>query len=402
MSTILALLLSIYLFATGQAAFIYEQTVTARIILGVFPLAVFYLMSSLLTGALQRSEKTSSPRAIELVTQNSWMKGINYAIFILPIITIALAGNYGSFNALAFCLWLVVFGISLDLLFAAKKIFWGSINPFSYVAAVQKQAKSALHHNRQTEIPQWIDALAEQANKSLAAGAVALGAESLNGLQGIISSFCDSSKGRLLNKGSGDEALAEISYTISFFCQRVEAIFQKALEKHSEPMASQAIVLLGKTAIFAAKCDPGMALEPLHLLGKLALDAQSKGYEEIAIKSAITLQQVGMAFTSDINLFSLPLQEIFLSIIKSMEALSKNTFKKDKNTSLELLSTPFRQLKGQFIKEEQIVQHPDASVILQELDRVIGEFEALGLILTNMPNIPGYANQEKNSEMGSA
>ncbi len=395
MSTILALLLSIYLFATGQAAFIYEQTVTARIILGVFPLAGFFIMSSLLAGALQRSEKTSSPRAIELVMQNTWMKGINYAIFILPIITIPLSSNFGSYdnNALAFCLWLIAFGISLDMLFAAKKIFWNSINPFSYVAAVQKQAKSALHHNRQTEIPQWIDALAEQAYKSLAAGAVALGAESLNGLQGIISSFCDSSKGRLLNKGNDDEALAEISYTVSFFCQRVGAIFQKALEKHSEPMASQAIVLLGKTAIFAAKCDPGMALEPLHLLGKLALEAQSKEYEEIAIKSEITLQQVGMAFTSDINLFSLPLQEIFLSIIKSMEALSKNAFKKDKNVNLELLVNPFRQLKGQFIKEEQIVQHPDAPVILQELDRVIGEFEALGQILTNMPNVPGYANQ---------
>ena len=81
------------------------------------------------------------------------------------------------------------------------------------------------------------------------------------------------------------------------------------------------------------------------------------------------------------------IKDPFLSIINGMEVLAKETFKRNKEININLLIVPFKQLRELF-QSDKIKNHLDTPIILYNIDRIIGEFEALILVMNTLPKIP--------------
>lgn len=402
-ATILAIIISIILIAKGDASELSFLTPMIKFVISLIPLILFLLLNSSAWGALQKSEQNLTPRILQMFQSDWQSKWILRWLIVFPLIALIFNLEIGIPRSVSLSAWLVLLGVSLDLLVQFQSRLSQYLDPFSYVDKVVIQAKQALRINSNQELTSWIDALFEMTVKSIDKGAMALGLESISGLQKILAAMLDHGHFRMTNNGKAEEILQEVSYMLVYFLQRIEGIFFRALNQAWEPIATSVILLLGKAVLYGAKCDNTLALPPLHFIGKFAKAAQEKGMDEVSVKAALTLQQVGMTFFSDPELFSMPLKEIFFALINQLETLTKAAFKRDKTINIGLLMAPFKTLR-ESLQNEKIGAHPDAPAILGELDRVLGEFEALGLVLSTMPNIPGYhpkAAEKAGEESGS-
>jgi hypothetical protein len=126
---------------------------------------------------------------------------------------------------------------------------------------------------------------------------------------------------------------------------------------------------------------------PTHFLTKFGLKAQQHHFDEVAVLTTSTLIEIAKTITHDMDLKYTELEDPFRSIINGLDALAKGTFKKDKHTDIKTLIQPFRDIK-EFIKTDQMLQHPDEPMIEQELDRVIEEFHVLEQVLQGIPPMP--------------
>jgi hypothetical protein len=131
----------------------------------------------------------------------------------------------------------------------------------------------------------------------------------------------------------------------------------------------------------------------LRFLGKLAKRAQDEGLEETALKASCILSEVAKAIMNDVDIKYLEIKDSYLSIINGLEVLAKGTFKRDKSTNISFLMQPFKDLKELF-QSEKARDHQDTPVIMQNIDRVLGEFEALQLVMSTIPPIPQISEED--------
>ena len=54
---------------------------------------------------------------------------------------------------------------------------------------------------------------------------------------------------------------------------------------------------------------------------------------------------------------------------------------------------PFKDLRALF-QSEKAKDHQDTPVILQNIDRVLGEFEALQMVMSTIPPIPNISEED--------
>jgi hypothetical protein len=144
---------------------------------------------------------------------------------------------------------------------------------------------------------------------------------------------------------------------------------------------------MGKLSIAAAKYDVSLASAPLRFLGKFAKKAQEEGFEETTLTASCVFSEVSKTILKEIDISYYEIKDPFLSIINGLESLTKAEFKKDKNTSIPMLMAPFKELKALF-EQGKAKEHQDTPIIVQNIDRVLGEFEALQLVMNTIPAIP--------------
>jgi hypothetical protein len=144
---------------------------------------------------------------------------------------------------------------------------------------------------------------------------------------------------------------------------------------------------LGKTAVAVAPYDFAMAEFPVHFMGKLAARAQAQGMHEVGIKAEITLPEIAKIVVTENDIRDLSVKAPILTMIRHLHELTKETFRQNKQLNLGVLVQPFRDLKDLF-STEAIGSHFDASLIVQDLNNVIAEFDALEQVLKTMPPMP--------------
>ncbi len=76
-----------------------------------------------------------------------------------------------------------------------------------------------------------------------------------------------------------------------------------------------------------------------------------------------------------------------------MEEISKELYRNDKNTPLEVIRNPFMQLRIA-IEDSKNREHPTVILVLNEIERVLGEFQELELILKTIPPIQPKSEHE--------
>lgn len=353
---------------------------------------------------LQKAEQNSTPRILEMYSKDSLLGFNKLGLIALPLFALVLGLDAASLHfipsAYLLGVWLLLIGISIDLLIQYLHRILHYLNPFMVTQLFRQAAKKSIQNDKEADLCEWIDALAEVGNRALDKGGSSLCNAALNELHSVISLFLETSKN--IGRVSQDqESISlgikdKITFTLFYLFQRLEMLFHKALTKKLEPACSNALTTLGKVTIDAAKYDITLASFPLQYIGKLSFAAHQQKLQDIGLKTTCLYLEISKALLSEIDITYAELQEPFFTIIHHMDDIAKEAFKQNKEIPIKALKQPFRDLRALFV-EGKAVAHQDTPVILADIDRVIAEFDALELVLRAIPpisSLTGSASQE--------
>lgn len=405
-ATLVSLLLAGYMiFQKSEIAINPLFMAIVIIVVGTLFVLILALSLAIAWGPLHRAEQNMTPGILEMYRKDKFARLINawLAIFILAsyFIAIVLVPYEVIPKYLLFAIWIVMLGISLDSLYHFSKRILKYLNPFSAITLFTKEATASIQEEREIDLCNGIDALSEISYKAIQRNSTMLATESITQLQKIARIFFASSKS-ISHHPQDDQSKSlgitdKVSYTMFYLYQRLELVFEKALHAKLEPICSQVIACLGKIAVDAAKFDISMATPPLYSMGKLMKHADQKGMNDVGLKGSCTLLEVGKAIVNDTDITYSELQDPFLSIISTLEEFSKMVFRRDRGMSIQVLKQPFYELKGLFTSGKA-ASHRDAPVILANIDRVLGEFDALEMVMRTIPTIPPQEPSESTQK----
>lgn len=351
---------------------------------------------------LQKAEENSTPRILEIFHKDYYVHLTTGWIVAFSLATLVLASDliYPSISLKAwfFPLWIVLLGITVDAFFAFLKRVLSYLNPFAVVKLFAKQAQLSIRNDRELDLCDSIDALSEIAIKGIQKQSASICHQALNEEGEIIKGFLAASKSiGHVKEDEQSKALGindKVSYTLFYLYQRLDIIFDKALKNQLEPTCSLIATLLGKISVYAAKYDVSLASAPLRFLGKNAKRAHNQGFEETALTASCVFLEVAKEIIAEIDLTYYEIKDVFLSIINGMEGLAKEAFRLDKTMNIGLLIQPFKDLRALF-ENDKIKNHQDTPLILQNIDRVLGEYEALLIVMNTMPTIPQIEDEKR-------
>lgn len=370
----------------------FDQVLLSSIII-VFAALLFFTTAAVRIFAfapLQKAEQNLTPKLMEIYLQDRTMRMTTLWLFCFPLISIFILLEINYFQYVraifTFALWLFILGISVDALNHLIKRTLQYFSPFAVVKYFTEQALVSVEKGNNLDLLEKIDGLSEIGLKSIERTLPSLCVESVDYLQILMKSTLQKAS-RTTTKDNFN--LDQINYTLFYLFQRLEVLNEKALKSRMEPVGSAIITNLGKIAIDAAKCDFSLSIYPLQYIGKFSDLAVEENLDVIADKAACTLVEVGKSLINDTDIQYQNIKEPFLCIIKQLEEIAKSIFRKDKSTNIALLILPFQDLKELF-KSPKTAAHQDSPVILSDLDRVIGQFEQLELVMRTIPpiNIP--------------
>lgn len=375
------------------------------IIVGTLFLFIQSISLALAWSPLQKAEQNITPRIIDRFNHDTHLRYINFWLALFPIFSYfaAIDAIFFSFikKSILIAIWVLLLGISIDCLHHLFKRILAYLNPFAAVKMFSQTAMKDIQNDREIELCDCIDALSEIAIKALDRTNTSLCTLSLNENQMLIRHFLQSSKS--ISHPAQDKDTTElgitdkVSYTLFYLFQRLEVINDRALEKKLETICTTLITILGKISIDAAKYDLSMTSYPLFFLNKFAKRALERDFPEVGTKATFVLLEVSKIIVTEIDVTYGDLKDPFLAIINHLEEIAKETFRKNKSINLNILTQPFKDLKELF-DNPKVASHQDQPVIVQDLDRVLGEFAALEAVMMAMPPIPKVSENEEITE----
>lgn len=403
-STLFSIILAVLLWFDPHTHAMVLGTFTRAVMIAI-PLSLLLLLPLGFMFAwlpLQKAEQNSTPRIFEMLHKDrhlhlatGWIVIFSLATFVL---TCDLIFPSLSQKAWFFPAWLVLLGLSLDAFGAFLKRISSYVNPFAVVNMFAEQAKLSIQHDREFDLCDSIDALAELAIKGIEKHSTSICHVALGEEQLITRLFLSASKSIAhVDLDAETRAMGikdKVSYTLFYLYQRLDIIFDKALKRQLEPTCSLVITLLGKISLDAARYDVSLASVPLRFIGKCARRAQDQKFEETVTTASCLFLEVAREIIAEIDLSYYQIKDAFLSIINGMEMLSKEAFRQDKTMNIALLMQPFKELRTLF-ESDKVKQHQDTPLILQNIDRVLGEYEALLLVMNTIPPLPQLEDEKE-------
>ncbi|MCB1111966.1 MAG: hypothetical protein H7A37_10435 [Chlamydiales bacterium] len=347
---------------------------------------------------LQRVEQNLTPRLVRLFRDDIHIKHPTYWILLFSLVTYMLAIGVvfsGIIKPIYFLAgWLVILGISIDSFHHLLRRINSYFDPMTAVEHLSDQAQQHVRNDDNAALCDSFESLAEIAVKAVERTLPSLCNEAVNQTQIAARYYLESSKSVSHTHHDQKPVGDEVSFTLFFLFQRLELVHDKALEEGMEPICSNIITALGKIAIDAAKLDLSLVSYPIHFLGKFAHHAQVMGLPDVAEKATCTLTEVSRVIIEEVDLKYYDLKEPFFSIIYQLEEIAKETFRQDKQMQIDLLEQPFHDLKALF-DHERVATHQDRDAVVADIDRVLGEFTELALVMKTLPPIPEVKEEEE-------
>lgn len=380
------------------------------IVTGTVILVITSLIYMLALIPLQRLEQALISRLVHLFRQDRAVRLNQKLLFVFPLVSYTCAAamllmNW-SHKPLLFALWLVLFGFAIDLIRHHIKRSFNFLDPFYLIDTFTHEAKKSIKAEQDEALWDSLDSLSELSLQSIDKNKISLSTQTLNAFPSIMHAFFVSSKSiahtnqdKEVEQQTGRD---EASYTLFYLLQRLQSIYNKALQKHLETVCSQVIVVLGKIIVYGAQLDLSMVSLPTHFLGKFATNAQKRQMNEVSQIAISTLLEIAKTILTEINVTYSDLKTPFQTIINSLDSIAKEIFRQDKNSNIQLLIQPLKDLKALF-STEKMASHPDTPAILQSINNVLAEFEALEQVMRTIPPISELmeSSTSSNAKSGS-
>ncbi len=356
------------------------------------------LTNLLLVRPLQAAELKATPRVSELVKGDKMLRYLCASLVVIPIFAFAIAvgGVPESWldSTAQFSLLLVLIALSLDLLGFFSSRFWNYFNPPAVVKMVVGRAQSDIAQGRDAELCDWIAMLSEMALMSLKRHGSSLAERAVSGIIALLQRFLEVHRRSLQTESTDAKVHQRTSYVLFYGFERLQVIYNHALQERLEPICSHIVTSLGKVALAAAYGDITKVGYPLHYIGSFSTAALNSGMPDVAIKANITLLESGKLILSDVDLSKVNIRDTFISLVSHLEELAKATYRQDKESDLGMLTQPLRDLK-MALTSHALADRSDMKAVITAIDGVLADFENLRLVLNALPPIPEVEGVEE-------
>jgi hypothetical protein len=346
-------------------------------------LLIIPVIRGFIFGSMHSSSVEGSARALTMARKDRVLlaSAVLWIAFVLFSFLVAIF----QLNSLYF-VWIVAFGVAIDAALYFTTRAQRYIDPYGLIEVFSNESKGLFSPKNQKELTYAIDGLAEVGIKGLYQRSIGLTSKAVQGLELLGRRF-------LKQSPEGDESA---NFTLVYLLQRLDLIYTQAIEDGLETVATGVVVAVSKLTLAVAEYDPAMAALPLHFLQKFTRLALDRGHKEVAENSSISLFEIAKTLLHEHKTYKKGLGMVMLKIISNMEEVAQETFKEDKNTPIQLLTHPFRELK-ELLETSELGTFLEKDQVKEGLSRVLAEFEALEAVLQSVPNIPGYqkVHQEK-------
>lgn len=373
-ATIISLLLAL-LFASQGTDLLGEQIAALRLAFALFfPLFGIIAFAGSFT-ALQQGEQTGTPKSLELLKADPKLQAMLIFLFTWPLLAFVQIGTY------TWAFLFILIGLGLDASRFLVLRLLDHLNPFRLVQLLEEASLRFLQQEQQTPLCETIEALGEMGSKGIIRGNSTLANQTVNGLETVGKRILAA------EKNSGKDTL---TYMILFILQQMETLFKTAIAQGGGLSLGHLTTAVTKLAARAATVDLSLTLYPLHYLRRMAKKAVEEGHLDVGVKTTLSSMALANEIAALPSLESQELEAPYRCLIDILEEIAKESFRKDKTTPIPLLMQPFLELKTLFT-QPKLVNHQDTPAIQKQLDRIIGEFQALDALLKTMPPLPNLS-----------
>ncbi len=374
-----------------------DMTVFSQLMMiaGSLILALGILAHCLVLIPLEKLEVSLIPHLIQSFHTTFVSKLTIFILGLFPLFSFLLAVTIKSIPApwghwLIYA-WVIALGISLDLLYRIWKNTCYFLDPSKQVDEIKNRALNAVKNEKDQELWSSFDSLSEIASKSVDQGKIALGTQVLQSFPIILQNFFASSKSisrvNIDDKVEKETGKDEASYTLFHLLQQLEFINDRALRARMETVLRQMILTMGKIIISCAKFDLSMVSFPTHFLSKFGLKASQHHFGEVVDLTTSTLTAIAQTILTDVDVEYTELVPPFQSILTGLDAIAKETFKKNKDTKIQVLTQSFLDIRA-LLDTEKMSKHPDTPTIMQMINSILNEYDALEQMMRALPSLP--------------
>jgi len=355
---------------------------------------------ALIWNPMQKSAQNLSARLMEMFRIDPHIRYPSlWLILIFPVVSLAMSVDMIALHFVRplplLAIWTLLFGISIDLLYHLLRRVTGYLDPFAVIRHFGDRAEEAVREDRDAELCDWIEAIAETGFNAVDKALPSLSNEAITRLEMLARTYFKSERSIAHpqdEEPGGDET---IRYTLLFTLQRLEQIYKKALDQKMEPVCKKAVTSMGKIVIDAAYYDLSLATFPLQSLDTFAKSALQKQMGDVAELVTCTLLEVSREIIEEVEIKYYDLKEAFFTVIGTLQEIAEKSFRRDKKASIPLLIQPFKELEKLF-ENEKLKEHQDASAIRADLARVLDQFSQLEQVMKSVPSINPEELSPKN------
>ena len=389
LATLIALTLSLLFYFWPVA--ISQETVSIVLACtgGAF-LLMFTFLVALLLGPLQRATSEISPRVGQLLQKNRRLWWMLVWMAVLPLASLAAAlfvQTEPVWGHLLLGVWLFFTGVSIDFVRAFFRQVLVYFSPMEFVDLVLERAKQAIWSGDDKDLVRGIDSLGEMSLRAVERKSPSFSSYCLEGMSLGIQRFFEVHRRALQAAAPEAEIHQRANYVFYYSVERFEMIFSAALAARLDTVCNYVEHVLGKIAAMAAQGDVAKAAPSVRYIGTFALQAMHKDVPEIAVKANLLLVELSKLMLREVDLAKVSLEEALIPLVDQLEAIAKAMFKKDKESDLKVLTRSLRELK-EVLAAEALQGRSDVAVVTKSIDRVLGDFQNLELILHTIPPIP--------------
>lgn len=391
-ASILASLLVFFPLEPAVTSFPY----VAAVMVGAFLLA-FVLGNVLTSASLQTADRMAVPRIIEVFRRDRHIAIVHVYLLFWSLVSLWLA--VATLSSMPYktewviAVWLVLTGLALDLASYLYDRVLQYLNPFAALQMLNAQADREMQQGNDAELCSWIESTTDAGVWSLRREGASLANATVDSLRMIVQRYLGWNGRALRSASSSSDIQQRASYILHYTCDRLALLHDIALEKRLQTVCSYVVSAIGKIALSAAKSDPAVVAHPVQYMGQLSRRAVHAGLEGAGLKALSTFVALSKLILSDPLITQRNLDRTFVPIIHQMEDLAKESFRRNKDISLSALIAPLQDLKRIF-ENERYATHQDTPMILKEIERVLGDFANLELVLRTIPSIPEVAGGE--------
>lgn len=335
---------------------------------------------------LQRNEGRMTPRIIGLFTRDLPLQlliGCELLYFFLSLWLALLFAHWSDSKALLF-VWLLLTGIALDGLVLLYIRFMKLLDPFSVIQLLKSNGIREERYGNDVELCQYFDSLSEVSLRAASSERISLAEESLTALRKVLESYLITRQNKLYCVDKESDHFKKAVYMISYVCDRIEAIARIAAKHHLEMVLHHVISDLGKITLECARADDSLITYPVGYFGQVCKIAEKARMPNVGYKANLILLQIVKNILKEERISKSDLKGPMVAIITELEIIAKEAFRYDKDLLIPVLTQPFQTMREE-LQESEFADTDPVKETLLDLERVLGDFANLDLILRTVP-----------------